>query len=537
MSVGQSVAGAIVEVLAEAGVARIFGVPGGGSSLDVIAAAGERGIDFVLTGGETAAAIMAAVTGELTGTPGVVLTATGPGALSAANGVAYAWLERAPLLLLSDCPDHGQRAFATHQTVDQQAFFAPITKESVVLGDDAADEVARLLALARAHPAGPVHADLSAAIAKSAAPPHRRAMPRAAPDASLPGSARLGAARALLAGARRPVLLVGLEAREERAGAALRQWASELGCPVLTTYKAKGVLPDGDPLAVGQVTGAVAEAACIDQADLIVCYGLDPVELIPRPWSYRAPVLEIARAARDRRYVAPAAELAAPLAEAVERLRGANRESDWTEDEIRDLRDGLRARLASPPSDGIAPQALVEAARKAAPARARATVDAGAHMVSAMAFWDADEAHGVLKSNGLSTMGYALPAAIAAALAEPDRPVIALTGDGGLDMCLAELATAARLGLDITVVVFNDAALSLIDLKQRGRGMARSGVDYPRQDLASVARALGWRAWAVEDKAALEPALEEAMAASGPALVDVAIDPGGYAEQFAALRG
>ncbi|MHA1568904.1 MAG: thiamine pyrophosphate-dependent enzyme [Alphaproteobacteria bacterium] len=336
---------------------------------------------------------------------------------------------------------------------------------------------------------------------------------------------------------RRPVLLVGLEAREERACAALRQWASELGCPVLTSYKAKGVMPDGDPLAVGQVTGAVAEGACIGQADLIVFYGLDPVEMIPVPWAYQAPVLDLARVARERRYVDPAVEVVAPLAEVVEGLRGINRRSAWTAERIRDPRNGMRARLASPESAGIAPRALVEAARKAAPAGTRATVDAGAHMVSAMAFWDADEAHGVLKSNGLSTMGYALPAAIASALAEPDRPVVAFTGDGGLAMCLAELATAARLGLDITAVVFNDAALSLIDLKQRGRGLASSGVRYPRRDLASVARALGWRAWAVAGGPALEPALAEAMAASGPALVDVAVDPGGYPEQFAALRG
>ena len=112
-----NVAGALAAAFAESGVRRIFGVPGGGSSLDIIAAAGEHGIDFVLTGGETAAAIMAAVTGELGGAPGVVLTATGPGVLSAANGVAYAWLERAPLLLLSDCSDQAQLAFATHQSV------------------------------------------------------------------------------------------------------------------------------------------------------------------------------------------------------------------------------------------------------------------------------------------------------------------------------------------------------------------------------------------------------------------------------------
>jgi acetolactate synthase-1/2/3 large subunit len=158
-------------------------------------------------------------------------------------------------------------------------------------------------------------------------------------------------------------------------------------------------------------------------------------------------------------------------------------------------------------------------------------------MVPAFAFWTAREANGVIKSNGLSTMGFALPAAIASALAEPGRPALALTGDGGLMMGLGELATAAQLGLPVRVVVFNDAALSLIDVKQQGRGLAPEGVRYKRPDFAGMARAFGWQAASVGEPGALDAALAEAMAAPGPALLDVAVDPAGYPAQLAALRG
>ena len=180
---------------------------------------------------------------------------------------------------------------------------------------------------------------------------------------------------------------------------------------------------------------------------------------------------------------------------------------------------------------------VVAAVRRAAPERARLTVDSGAHMFSAMALWPAAVPGDVLKSNGLSTMGFALPAAIAASLEEPSRPVVAMTGDGGLRMCLAELETAARFGCRVVVVVFDDSRLSLIDVKQRRRQSPSRGVRTGPVDHAAVARGLGCAAWRVDAAAPLEPALARAFAAEGPALVDVAIDPAPYAAQFEALRG
>ena len=134
-------------------------------------------------------------------------------------------------------------------------------------------------------------------------------------------------------------------------------------------------------------------------------------------------------------------------------------------------------------------------------------------------------------------MGFALPAAIASHLNDPGRPVIALTGDGGMLMCLAELSTAARLNIPVTVVVVNDAALSLIDIKQQKQQRPSRGVRYPRVDFAGIAAVLGCRSWRIDANENLAAALDAAFSHDGPSLIDVTIDPAGYADQLAALRG
>ncbi|MEE8246005.1 MAG: thiamine pyrophosphate-dependent enzyme [Alphaproteobacteria bacterium] len=537
MSPTESVAQALVAAFAARGVKRLFGVPGGGSSLDLIAAAGAQGLDFVLTRGESAAAIMAAVTGELTGAPGVVLTTLGPGLASALNGVAYAALDRAPLVLVSDALEPDEEGRVSHQALDHRALMAPLTKASVrIAGAENLDQIPALLELTLAHPRGAVHLDLSPGAAAAPAGAARRPSPSPSTALPVPDEAALEAARRRLAAARRPIVIAGLEARQGAAARALARLVEGLGAPLLTTYKAKGVAPHDHPALVGLFTGARAEARCLDGADLIVLAGLDPVELIAAPWRPQAPVVALAAAPHQGGPVRPELSLVGDLAALLEGLGGANPGSAWSGEEIARLREGLRAHLAMAAGPGISPQALVEAAIEAAPG-AQVAVDAGAHMISAMALWPASAPHQVLISNGLATMGFALPAAIAAWLAAPGPPVIALTGDGGLMMCLAELSTAARLGARVVTVVFNDAALSLIDIKQRARGLDRAGVRYPAVDFAAAARGLGCRGYSVAAPGELGEAFAAALGGEGPALIDVAIDPAPYAAQLAALRG
>jgi acetolactate synthase-1/2/3 large subunit len=158
-------------------------------------------------------------------------------------------------------------------------------------------------------------------------------------------------------------------------------------------------------------------------------------------------------------------------------------------------------------------------------------------MFSTLAAWPAGEPFGVLKSNGLSTMGFALPAAIASALEEPARHVVAVTGDGGMMMCLTELTTAVALGCRLTVIVINDAALSLIDVKQQRRQFRSRGVRTASTDFAACAGAMGCRAWRVEPGDEIAPVLAAAFAVDGPSLIDVVASADGYGDQLVALRG
>ncbi len=523
----------------ERGVRRAFGVPGGASSLDVIDAFAADGIDFVLTHGETAAALMAAVGAELGGSPGVVVTGVGPGAASAVNGIAYAALERAPVLLVSDAlaePAPGHHAL--HQRFDQQALFAPLVKAYARPEPGTGRGVIdALLDSAAAHPAGPVQLDLTSAAAGDSGPlvPPGRERTQAVETGH--DLVALAEASELLADASRPLIVAGMEARAPAASAALRQLAQALGCPVMTTYKAKGAVADTDPLAVGCFTGASADARCLDGADLLIFFGLDPIELLPGPWRFEGPVLALALHDGYDYPAAPTASLAGELARAVTALIATARPSGWSALEIAALRRRLYSGLAMTGPHGRSAEDVVSAVRSAAPAGARLTVDSGAHMFAAMGLWQAEAPGDVLKSNGLSTMGFALPAAIAAALEEPARPVVAMTGDGGLHMCLAELATAARHRCRIVVVVFNDSRLSLIDIKQQRQQRASRGVRFGEMDHAAVAEGLGCRGWRVGETDPLAPALAEAFAHDGPALVDVVVDPGAYNAQYEALRG
>ena len=522
------------------GVRRAFGVPGGASSLDVIDALAAEGIDFVLVHGETAAALMASVTAELGGAPGVAVTGVGPGAASAVNGIAYAALERAPVLLVTDAlatPAPGHHAL--HQRIDQRALFAPLVKAyATPAPGDGLERIDALLDAAAAHPAGPVQLDLTTAAAAAPAPPKpgTTAVGASVHDTLLDPCA-LAEARGLLEAAARPLIVAGMETRGHAAAAALRAFAQALGCPVMTTYKAKGAVADADPRAVGCFTGASADARCLDRVDLLIFFGLDPVELLPGPWRFEGPVLALACHDGYDYPAAPAAALYGALPRLAAALLETARPSAWLEQEIAALCARVRAGFAMDGRSGRTAADVVTAVRRAAPVRTRLTVDSGAHMFSAMGLWQADEPNDVLKSNGLSTMGFALPAAIAAALEEPARPVVAMTGDGGLHMCLAELASAARLGCHIVIVVFNDSRLSLIDIKQQRQQRASRGVRFAAMDHAAVARGLGCRGWRVEANEPLAPVLAAAFAVDGPALVDATVDPGAYTAQYEALRG
>ncbi len=544
-----SAADVIVAGLIEAGVPRLFGVPGGGSSLEVLESARAAGLPFVLCHLESAAVIMAAVTAELTGRPGAALATLGPGVTASATGLAHAWLDRAPLVFLSDRHPGAAMPFVTHQRLDHEAFLGPVVKASLpVTAATAAACVSEAIAVALAEPRGPVHLDLPSDVAPApAAAAAPAARPAAAATAPVASEDVLERAAALIRQARRPIAIAGLGCRGTDAKW-LRAFAESVPTPVLTTYKAKGALPDPHPLAMGVFTGGALEEPLVGRADLIIAIGLDTVELIPQAWRYSAPVLSLGRASTatpglaapgGAGYFTPAAEVigepGAILEELAPRL-GRRVAADWDVawlDRVRRERYGA-LEVAVP---GLAPHRLVQIAREAMPAGAIATVDAGAHMFPATAYWLATEPGECLISNGLATMGFALPAAIAAQLCHPDRRVVCLTGDGGLMMVAAEMETAARLALPVIAVVFDDRSLSLIEIKQEQKGYAGASMRYAGPDLVAMARSFGWRAHEVGTEAELGRALSTALSGPVPTLIAAGIDASGYRRTLEIVRG
>src|SRR6478752_9289586 len=502
--------------LRRAGVRRLFGLPGGGPNLDLIGAAHD--VPFTLAHGETAACVMAGAFGLLTGTPGVAVVTRGPGVTSAANGLAQATLDRAPLLLGSDCVTADQRRRVAHQRLDQRAFTAPVTRFSGVVGHtDAAATVAAAAALALGPPAGAVHLDYDPSV-----PGDRPPLPPQA-EPSDPGA--LAAACATARGCRRPVVVLGLGAVAHAAE--LR--AVLAGIPVFTTYQATGTVSATAAEWAGPFTNAALERPLLERADLVIGVGLDDVEPIPAAWSTAAPTVLLDAAPSP--YFDGATAVPGPPVAALRTLL-AECTPTWPSDAGRRHLEAVRIRLADGPDGGLHPVDLVRAVHAAA-GDELLTVDAGAHMLAALPFWPVTCPRGLLISNGLATMGYALPAAIGAALT--GARVVCLTGDGGLGMVLAELETVARLALPVTVVVFNDAALSLIAIKQgAGQGDA-TAVRYAPVDLAAAAAALGVPSAAVDTAADATRVLRAA--GHGPFLLDARVDPAGYRHLMAVSRG
>jgi acetolactate synthase-1/2/3 large subunit len=512
--------------LAEAGADVLFGLPGGGSNLEIIGAAETAGLKFVLTHGESAAAMMAGVYGELTGRPAGCVVTRGPGAASSVNGVAQALLDRQPVLLLTDAVPAADISRVSHQRLDHRALFAPVTKGTGVLGaGDPAQVMRDALSIATLQPQGPVHLDIDPT-ATSHSP--RRTAPFAG------GS--MAAITTALAAARKPVVVIGVGARHEAA--AIRALLAGTSIPVLQTYKAKGTIPDSSVHAAGLLTGATIEAPVLRAADVIITIGLDAVELIPGSWPYQAPVLALSSWPEETSAGRPAATVVGPLAELI---TGLGRLPDGWDPGFaqRERQRGLQVILSGPAADtGLAPWEVVQELRSIAPPGSVATVDAGAHMLVAMPLWFTENPGEVLVSSGLATMGFALPAAIAASLVKPGVRVFCLVGDGGLGMVLGELETAARLRLPLTIAVFNDSSLSLIKIKQRASGHGGSGaVSYGPTDFAGIASACGIRSARVTSRQGLRDAARRSLEVAGPVLLDVLVDASGYPHVLDAIRG
>ena len=425
-----SVALHIASRLHEAGVRHAFGIPGG-EVLAIIDALDRAGIAFHLVKHETPGGFMADAVAQLTRTPGVLVATLGPGVGNLVNAVAHAYLDRTPMMVLTACIDPGVGATYTHQVFDHSAVLSPITKASVTLGDGgAAALVDRALLLASTGAPGPVHLNVPTRVAsvelEGPCPP----LPRRAPLSLAPGP-DLEALVGWLRRAERPLILAGLGVLHHGAHAELREFARRSGAAVITTYKAKGVIPEDDPVVIGGAgLSPVADRAlfkALNAADLVLCLGYDPVEMRDswtQPWDPKTDSVEIAWAPKDHLVHRTKLEFVADLGIALSQLhamipnRGGTTWLDGTPAAARaEISESLRPGVA----ESWGPHAVVETCRRVFPRETLATVDTGAHRILLSHVWSCYEPYGLLQSTGLATMGYGLPAAIGMKLVRPDQ--------------------------------------------------------------------------------------------------------------------
>lgn len=492
------VADIVARTLHAFNVRYAFGMPGG-EVVTLIDALQQAGIAFHLTRHETSAAIMAAGASTMSANPELLVTTVGPGLANAVNGIADAMQERVPLVVISGIVDRNTRARYTHQVIDHAQLLRPLVKASFEIEpESAASTVARALTIAMTEPMGPVHLDVSPAIAATLSTTKQVAK---RPNRLFPTVAITDPAICLLSerlrAAERPLIVAGLAAVRSHAGPALQHLAETIGAPVITTYKAKGILSEDHPLSLGGAgLSPLADRvllALAQKADLVLMVGYDPIEM-RLGWldfvTDEAKLVEISQTSPDHGMHHAETWIRADPASVLQALEGSLVERrSWVNGEPQKAKVELEAMFSTKTAWG--PHAIVDCLHDITGTDGLVTVDSGAHRILLSQKWRAAKPLSLLQSAGFCTMNAALPLAIGAKVADRQRRVFAVMGDGGLEMGIGELATVRDLGLPLTIVLFQDRSLALIAMKQAASGLAPTGVALGDTDFAAVAFGFG----------------------------------------------
>lgn len=530
----------LARALKEHGVRHAFGIPGG-EVLELLEAFRKAGIRFILTKQELGAGFMADAAFQLTGKPGVLVATLGPGLTNTVTAVAQALLDRSAMIVITGEIAAALRSIYTHQIIDQCGILGPLTKWSATFAARGALEQARKgIAIALTPMPGPVHFNVPTDVAAMEQETGGRFA--TASIAGQPPAQDLSRAIGWLRTARRPLALVGVGVQLDSGAKELRYFLERWRVPVVTTYKAKGVIPEDHPLCIGGAgLSPVVDAihmARIRDADLVLCIGFDPVELRSdwiAPWDRSKRTMSFDLVPNTHHVYRCGLEYAGAITAALGQLAAAAPAKPprrWPDGELQRYREAIRESVAHQPRRGLGPYQATTTLREVFPRETIATVDTGSHRILINHVWRSYEPRRLLQSNGLGSMGYALPAAIAAKLLHPKRPVLAMTGEAGLDMVIGEMALLAHHRLAVTIVVFRDDTLSLIKLKQERMKLPETGVATGSPDYATLAKAYGGNGLVAESVAELKKAARSALASRRFTLIEARIDPAEYRKQM-----
>jgi acetolactate synthase-1/2/3 large subunit len=526
----------VIDRLVENGIDTVFGIPGKQTLPLNEAIDGRDDIRFVMARHETAVSHQAWGYAETTGRPAATVVVPGPGDMNAMNGLKNALNDNTPLLHIAVETDPEVRGRdGIHET-------PPDTYDNVVKAnrvvknpEGVAAEVERAVATATTAPKGPVRLGVPKSFLPASGPVADLADVETPEPVSPPAEA-LSEAATLLAAADAPVIIAGGGVRSAGAGDELVAFAETYDAPVLTSYKGKGVIPETHPLSAGVLCGGTTPemAEYVAEADAALAVGTDFDELVTRGRRLDVPetLIHVSLDPDDlgtnyEPAVGLVADARLTIAALTEELSAADHQAKTVTDRLRDSVTRRVDELVDDRPPLTSPRAL-QAVRAALSEDTIVTADAGGFRIWTLATFPAMGPRSYVNPGSWATMGTGLPSAMGAQAANPDATVVALTGDGGLMMCIHELHTAASEGLPVTVVVFrNDDYAIISEGAERHHGMAPNSYAWPEQsvEFTALAESMGVNASHAETPAEIRDAVAAAADADEPRLVEVRTDP------------
>ncbi|WP_165004607.1 MULTISPECIES: acetolactate synthase AlsS [unclassified Enterococcus] len=526
----------VVESLINHHVDYVFGIPG--AKIDgVFNELEDQGPELIVTRHEQNAAFMAQAIGRITGEPGVVIATSGPGASNLATGLVTATAEGDPVLAIAGQVKRSDLLKLTHQSMDNAALFQPITKYSAEVQDPEtiSEVIANAYRMAKSSKKGASFISIPQDVVDA---PVKSKVIKPLSDPQL-GSASADDIRYLaerIREAKLPVLLVGMRGSSEKETAAIRQLVEKTALPVVETFQAAGVisrqLEDHFFGRVGLFRNQPGDML-LKRSDLVIAIGYDPIEYEARNWNAeqdaRIIVIDETPAEIDS-YMQPERELIGDISATLDLLTDSLEPQQVSEDAkeyLASMQEKLTARdvIQTNGEKGILhPLEVINTLQSKVSDDMTVTVDVGSHYIWMARHFRSYEPRHLLFSNGMQTLGVALPWAISAALVRPNTQIVSVSGDGGFLFSAQDLETAVRKKLNIVHLIWNDGHYNMVEFQEKMKYDRASGVDFGPVDFVKYAEAFGakgLRATTVEE---LEQALEEGFATEGPVIIDIPID-------------
>ncbi|VAW90950.1 Thiamine pyrophosphate-requiring enzymes [hydrothermal vent metagenome] len=518
-----------VKCLENEGVEYIFGIPGE-ENLDVMDALLDSSIQFITVRHEQGAAFMADVYGRLTGKAGVCLATLGPGATNLITGVADANLDHAPVVAIAGQASTHRLHKESHQVLDLELIFEPITKySSRILSPSVITEVVRkAFKVAQTEKTGATFIEFPENIAEMEIEDFpidtRNPMP---PE---PPGIKVEAAAKMISQAKQPMILAGNGIIRGHACNELAAFAECLKIPVANTFMAKGVIPFKHPMALGSA-GLQANdyISCgFAKADLIICIGYDLVEYHPYLWHQTKDrnIIHIDQNhAEVDAYYSVDIGVVGDIKHSLERIM--KMATPASGNAMHALRNVLIEEMNQHQDDSVVPvkpQKIIWDLRTAMALDDIAISDVGAHKMWMSRMFRCEHPNTCIISNGFASMGIAVPGAIAAKLVNPDKKVVAVTGDAGFLMNSQEIETAMRLGTAIVILIWSDNAYGLIEWKQMNQFKRTSNISFTNPDFVKYAESFGAKGYRIENGDDLLPTLKKALADNTVSIIDCPVD-------------